>query len=60
VAKLFGELKERYQDRPGGYTRIVSVGVRLGDAAPMSILELVDRPEKLPKAKSKAKKAAAS
>jgi len=58
VAKLFGELKERYQDRPGGYTRIIPLGVRLGDGAPMSILELVDRPEKLPKVK--AKKAAAS
>ncbi len=53
VAKLFGELKERYQDRPGGYTRIIPLGVRLGDGAPMSILELVDRPEKLPKAKTK-------
>jgi large subunit ribosomal protein L17 len=53
VAKLFGELKERYQDRPGGYTRIIPLGVRLGDGAPMSVLELVDRPEKLPKAKTK-------
>jgi large subunit ribosomal protein L17 len=58
VAKLFAELKDRYQDRPGGYTRIIPLGVRLGDGAPMSILELVDRPEKLPKAKKK--KAAAS
>jgi large subunit ribosomal protein L17 len=58
VAKLFSELKERYQDRPGGYTRIIPLGVRLGDGAPLSILELVDRPEKLPKAKKK--KAAAS
>ena len=54
VAKLFSELKERYQDRPGGYTRIIPLGVRLGDGAPMSILELVDRPEKLPKVKKKA------
>ena len=58
VAKLFGELRDRYQDRPGGYTRIIPTGVRLGDGAPMSILELVDRPEKLPKAKTK--KASAS
>ena len=58
VAKLFGELKERYQDRPGGYTRIIPVGIRLGDGASMSILELVGRPEQLPKAKKK--KAAAS
>lgn len=54
VAKLFSELRERYQDRPGGYTRIIPLGVRLGDGAPMSILELVGRPEKLPKAKKKA------
>ncbi len=53
VAKLFNELKDRYQDRPGGYTRIIPKGIRLGDGAPMSILELVDRPEKMPKAKKK-------
>ena len=53
VAKLFGELKERFQERPGGYTRIIPLGVRLWDGAPLSILELVDRPEKLPKAKKK-------
>jgi len=54
MVKLFGELKERYQDRPGGYTRIVPLGFRVGDGAPVSILELVGRPEKLPKAKKKA------
>jgi len=53
VAKLFTELRERYQDRPGGYTRIIPLGIRLGDGSPMSILELVDRPETLPKAKKK-------
>ncbi len=53
MAKLFGELKDRYQDRPGGYTRIVPLGFRVGDGAPISILELVGRPEKLPKAKKK-------
>jgi large subunit ribosomal protein L17 len=53
VAKLFDELKTRYQDRPGGYTRIIPLGVRQGDGAPMSILELVDRPEMLPKGKKK-------
>jgi len=53
VTKLFGELKERYQDRPGGFTRIIPTGTRLGDGAAMSILELVDRPETLPKAKKK-------
>ena len=58
VAKLFGELRERYLDRPGGYTRIIPLGLRLGDGASLSIIELVGRPEKLPKAQKK--KAAAS
>ncbi len=53
VAKLFGELRERFQDRAGGYTRIVPLGIRVGDGAPLSILELVGRPEKLPKEKKK-------
>ncbi|MBM4274021.1 MAG: 50S ribosomal protein L17 [Deltaproteobacteria bacterium] len=53
VAKLFGDLRERFLERPGGYTRIVPLGIRVGDGAPMSILELVGRPEKLPKAKKK-------
>ncbi|MBW1990602.1 MAG: 50S ribosomal protein L17 [Deltaproteobacteria bacterium] len=51
--KLFHELRERYQDRPGGYTRIIPLGVRRGDGAPLSLLELVGRPEKLPKKKKK-------
>ena len=42
TAKLFSELAERYKDRPGGYTRIMKRGSRPGDAAPMSIVELVD------------------
>ncbi len=45
VVKLFGELGERYRDRPGGYTRILKFGWRVGDNAPMAIVELVDRPE---------------
>jgi large subunit ribosomal protein L17 len=45
LQKVFGELKDRYADRPGGYTRIVRLGYRLGDAAQMALLELVDRPE---------------
>ncbi len=43
VAKLFGQLADRYADRPGGYTRILRIGHRQGDAADMSILELIDR-----------------
>ena len=43
VKKLFDELGPRYQARQGGYTRVVKLGVRAGDAAPVSIVELVDR-----------------
>ena len=46
LQKVFGELKERYASRPGGYTRIVRLGHRTGDAAEMALLELVDRPAK--------------
>jgi large subunit ribosomal protein L17 len=44
VAKLFNELGPRYQTRPGGYTRILKMGYRVGDNAPMALVELVDRP----------------
>jgi large subunit ribosomal protein L17 len=44
VGKLFSELGPRYQDRPGGYTRILKCGFRAGDSAPMAFIELVDRP----------------
>jgi len=43
AAKLFDELAARYATRPGGYTRVLKVRQRVGDAAPMSIVELVDR-----------------
>lgn len=45
VGKLFNELGPRYKDRPGGYLRILKMGNRPGDAAPMALVELVDRPE---------------
>ena len=45
VTKLFGELGPRYKTRPGGYTRILKMGFRVGDNAPMALVELVERPE---------------
>jgi large subunit ribosomal protein L17 len=45
VMKLFGELGPRYKARPGGYLRILKYGFRIGDNAPMALVELVDRPE---------------
>ncbi len=42
VCKLFDEIAPRYQGRPGGYTRIVKTGNRVGDASPMVVLELVE------------------
>ncbi|BCB25682.1 50S ribosomal protein L17 [Sulfurimicrobium lacus] len=45
VVKLFDELGPRFQTRNGGYLRILKCGFRLGDNAPMAIVELVDRPE---------------
>lgn len=44
LQKVFSEYKERYANRPGGYTRIVRLGFRRGDAAEMALIELVDRP----------------
>jgi len=44
LAKVFGDLKKRYESRAGGYTRMIRLGHRQGDAAEMVLLELVDRP----------------
>jgi large subunit ribosomal protein L17 len=58
LQKVFGELKDRYAKRSGGYTRIMRIGFRRGDATEMAILELVDRPAKVeePAAKTEEKK----
>lgn len=43
VRKLFNEIREKNQNRPGGYTRVIRAGFRLGDGAPMAVLELVEK-----------------
>ncbi len=58
VVKLFDELGPRYQARPGGYLRILKFGFRVGDKAPMALVELVDRPEAPAAEKGAAAKAA--
>ena len=45
VGKLFNELGPRFKDRPGGYLRILKIGYRPGDAAPMALVQLLDQPE---------------
>ncbi len=59
VTKLFSAIAPRYKDRPGGYTRIVKLGIRQGDTAPISLIELVEEEMKPKKAPSKAPKAPA-
>ena len=48
LKKIFGPLAERYANRPGGYTRVIKLGHRLGDDAPMVLIELVDREDESP------------
>jgi large subunit ribosomal protein L17 len=57
VGKLFSDLSERYRERAGGYTRIVKMGFRIGDNAPLSMLEFIDAVQRQ---KPKKKSAAAS
>ncbi|MEL6870997.1 MAG: 50S ribosomal protein L17 [Pseudomonadota bacterium] len=45
VGKLFGDLGPRFKTRPGGYLRILKMGFRPGDAAPMAMVQLLDQPE---------------
>jgi large subunit ribosomal protein L17 len=58
VRKLFDTVAARYADRRGGYTRIIRTAPRHGDAAPMAIIELVDRPEAPKEKKGKGKEKA--
>lgn len=53
AAKVFGELAERYRARPGGYTRVLKLGRRMGDAAPVSVVQLVEGSEPAPKGRKK-------
>jgi len=62
TAKLFDELADRFRERPGGYTRVLKTRRRTGDAAPLSIVELVEAfepPAPEPKKKEASKKASA-
>ena len=56
VKELFNVVAEKVGDRPGGYTRVIKLGTRQGDAAPIAFIELVDFDENMPKAPKAEKK----
>ena len=56
IKELFGEVAAKVADRPGGYTRVIKLGTRQGDAAPIAFIELVDFDENMAKAPKAAKK----
>ena len=56
VTELFKVVAEKVADRPGGYTRVIKLGIRKGDAAPIAFIELVDFDENMAKTKTAAKK----
>ena len=60
IHKLFGDVKDRYLDRQGGYLRIVKKGVRKGDGAPLSVIQLLPADEGVKSPKKKAKRLAVS
>ena len=60
LRRLFDELGERFKDRPGGYTRIIKMGHRVGDGAQLAIIELLDSPREKVALEAKQKRAKSS